>query len=234
MQWYFYLIFIWLTVCVLSGLIAALTAKGFWARLIIVVMMTAAVLLTFGAPYSLLGRAKPAEWAWLERGVDEADILGADMIEGVGIYLLLKFDEEPQLYVFPWNQEFAQNVQQAMQQAAEAGTNAVIERPFDNASPGAPLEDLINDLLGEGQGQGQGEGEGGQGVNDGQGEGNGQGDGQGEGEGQGNGEGEGGHNGGGNQGRGLDDRPPPMVYPRPQPPTPPKPPESGGGVIYDR
>ena len=235
MQWYIYLIFVWLTVCVLSGLIAVLTAKGKWARMIIVLMTLVAVALTFSAPYSLLGRAKPAEWAWLERGVDEAEILGADLVEGVGIYLMLKFDEEAQLYVFPWNQQFAENIQQAMAEAREQGTNAVIERPFDNASPMTPLEDLINDLLGNGQGEGDGQGEG-NGVNNGQGEGNGNGNGNGEGngEGQGQGEGEGGHNGGGNQGRNLDDRPPPRVYPRPQPPTPPKPPESGAGVIYDR
>ncbi|MCB0352839.1 MAG: hypothetical protein KDD64_04915 [Bdellovibrionales bacterium] len=148
MQWYFYITLTWIAVGCVTGIVSVILTKRAWARLLIVVMVTAAIGLSFVAPFKLLGQAKPATWAWLEQGQDEAIVLGVEMIEGEGIYLMLSYEYEPHLFKFPWDPKLAEELQEAMKQAQEQGRRVVMRDPFSDASPTSPISDLIDDLLG--------------------------------------------------------------------------------------
>lgn len=187
----------------INSLIAVVTSKSRWARVVIVVIFFGSLVGTFIVPFELLGRAKPAEWAWIERKTEEAEIRGVELREGEGIYLMLIVDNEPRLYVFPWNQKMAENIQQAMAEAQAQGTSAVLGKPFRNGGPIQRVADAIDRLLGRGGGEQQGR------------------------------EGRPGEGEAGNFNGGVEEREPPMAYPKPREALPPKPPEQGG-VRYDR
>ena len=81
----------------------------------------------------LLSRPKPValEW-WLDRA-DEATVLGSQMREGQGLYLWLQLDGEPEprAYRMPWDQQTAQQLQTALEEAQRNGTQARMRMPFE-------------------------------------------------------------------------------------------------------
>lgn len=204
MTWYMYLVMIWVLATFLISIIAVVTSQSQWARVGIIATFLIAIGLTFTAPFELLSRAKPAEWAWLERNVEEAEIKGMELREGEGIYLLLIVEGEPRLYKFPWRADLAQNLIEATEAAEAQGTSAVLGKPFKGGGPIGQVADAVGEffegLFGEGQGE--------------------------PGEGEPTGE-------GGNFDNSVEDRDAPFAYPKPQEALPNKP-NPDDGVRYDR
>ena len=215
MAWYLHLVMIWVFATFLISIVAIVTSQSRWARLGILATFLVSLGLTFTAPFELLSRAKPADWAWLERDTEEAEIKGMELREGEGIYLLLIVEGEPRLYKFPWRQEFAENLMEATAAAEEQGVPAMLGKPFKGGGPLGQVADAVEGILEGIFGDGEGEGEG-------------QGEGQGEGE---PGEGEPGE--GGNFSNSLEDRDMPFAYPKPQEKQPDKP-QQDNGTRYDR
>lgn len=140
----------------LIGLVLVLV--GVWsaqhgaARLLMVGLFASLIVFAFGATASLLGRAKPVAVEWLAPQVEEATILSGHLIERQGIYLTLVWGEgEPRLYVLPWDQQTAEQLQQALSEAERNGTQTMMKRPFETsqdeqeplfyAQPQQPLPD---------------------------------------------------------------------------------------------
>jgi hypothetical protein len=91
--------------------------------------------MVFDSAANLLGRAKPVAFEWLQPQVEEATILSGHLMENQGIYLTLVWDgSEPYLYVLPWNQKTAERLQEALYQAEQNGTHAMMRQPFARIS----------------------------------------------------------------------------------------------------
>ncbi len=144
---------------VLAGLAAVLANISIWAPRKVWVKVTALVTTALFLPAAyvsladLLSRPKPVDIEWGKAELAEATVLGASMKEDEAIYLWLGIEglAEPRAYVMPWNQEMAQQLQDA-QRAAEAEGNGVrmtqpFERSWDKrerrfyAAPQPPLPD---------------------------------------------------------------------------------------------
>ncbi len=111
----------------LIGLVLVLV--GVWsaqhglARLLMIGLFSALLVFVFSGATSLLGRPKPVAVEWLAPHVEEATVLSAHMAELKGIYLTLLWGEhEPRLYVMPWDQQVAEQLQQVLAEAEQNGT----------------------------------------------------------------------------------------------------------------
>lgn len=97
--------------------------------------------LAYGAMVLLLSKPKPVHLEWWRTNAAEATVLGSSMREGHGIYLWLQMGDliEPRSYVLPWNQELAQELQDALREAEENGSGVQMRLPFepslDNREP---------------------------------------------------------------------------------------------------
>jgi len=210
MNTYAYVVVAWILATAAISLIAAALSKSKWARLAIAAIFIVVFGITFAAPFELIGQPKPRSWAWLERNVENPVIRGYELHEGEAIYLMLSIErgKPPRLYRFPWNQQDAEDLMQAMQQGQKQGTDVVLAgKPFEGASPfdaiAETIGDIVGDIFGEGEGKGEGDGE-----MDGEGE-------------------------GGNFDNSVEDRKSPFAHPRPQEAQPEKP-RDDEGLIYDR
>ena len=86
------------------------------------------------AGYSdLLSRPKPVSLEWWQGQAEEATVLGSQMREGQSLYVWLQLPgtAEPRAYELPWSQQIAQQLQQALEQAARNGTEARMRLPFE-------------------------------------------------------------------------------------------------------
>jgi len=97
--------------------------------------------LAYGAMVHLLSKPKPVHLEWWQANAAEAAVLGSSMREGQGIYLWLQMGDlvEPRSYVLPWDQELAQQLQDALREAEENGSGVQMRLPFepslDNREP---------------------------------------------------------------------------------------------------
>lgn len=87
----------------------------------------------YAALSDLLSKPKPVELEWWNAKAEEATVLGSTMRENVGIYLWLQVADiaEPRSYVLPWDQEMAQQLQDAMDQAQEQDSGVRMRLPFE-------------------------------------------------------------------------------------------------------
>lgn len=81
----------------------------------------------------LLSRPKPVALEWWLAHADEATVLGSQMREGQSLYLWLQVDgeAEPRSYRMPWDQQTAQQLQNALDEAQRNGTQARMRLPFE-------------------------------------------------------------------------------------------------------
>ncbi len=95
---------------------------------------------TYGTLIDLLGRPKPASLEWVSLNVAEAQVLGSQIREGVGIYLWLALPDvdEPRAYVLPWDRSAAEQLQQAQQEAGDEGNGVMVTFPFDSDDQSGP------------------------------------------------------------------------------------------------
>ena len=89
------------------------------------------------ASYTHLQPAQPVRLAWVERGTEEATLLGSSLEEGKAIYLWLKLPDvdEPRAYSLPWDPAQAEALEQARRKANEEGNAGVVRvrQPFSPA-----------------------------------------------------------------------------------------------------
>ena len=82
-------------------------------------------------------RPKPVGLEWWLDEADEATVLGSQMREGDSLYLWLQLagEAEPRAYRLPWNQQMAQQLQQALEEAP-AQRHRGPDAPAVRADPG--------------------------------------------------------------------------------------------------
>lgn len=87
----------------------------------------------YGAFSDLLSRPKPAALEFARSEIDEAEVLGASLREGHGIYLWLRLPDlvEPRYYVMPWRLGLADELQKAMREAERNRSGLVMRLPFE-------------------------------------------------------------------------------------------------------
>jgi len=80
----------------------------------------------------LLSKPKPLNFAWFERNVENAAVLGVSLSEGKAIYLWLLLDgfSEPRYYVLPWRQRAAESLEDAIDGALNSRSGVMLEKPF--------------------------------------------------------------------------------------------------------
>lgn len=124
---------------VFMALAAALAVIAVWSRRhlafrvasVALLALTAAV--SYGAFNDLLSRPKPAALEFSRAAVDEAEVLGASLREGHGIYLWLRLPGivEPRYYVLPWRLRLAEELQKSMREAERNRAGLVMRLPFE-------------------------------------------------------------------------------------------------------
>ena len=94
-----------------------------WQRAISTSMFMLLLGLVYGGAIELMGTPKPMRLEW-RSDMPEAELVGASLQEGVGIYVLLQFPEggPPRYYEFPWSQKMAEQIQKAQREGQENGT----------------------------------------------------------------------------------------------------------------
>lgn len=109
---------------------SSLPKKFKMRRSIIVVLYLA---FAFGSYYSftkMLANPLPTELIapWDIPIAEDAEIVGFWFVENEGIYLLLMYEslKSPRYYKFPWNENLAQQIQKAAEQAAKQGKRGPI------------------------------------------------------------------------------------------------------------
>jgi hypothetical protein len=121
-----------------TGVAAVLCGIAIWAPRDTKIKVLALAVMTLFMPVvyvqftGLLARPKPAEFAWFERNVDRAEVLSASFDEGRASSVWLGFDGmiEPRLYKLPWRKRFAEDLEDAMLQAAQKRAGVIIKKPF--------------------------------------------------------------------------------------------------------
>ncbi len=203
------------------GIVAVKSARSSAARLFIVFFTAFVYVAIMLGPVQLLSYAKPTTMEWVNRNVNEAEVLHAEIRENDGIYLLLDWYGVPRYYKMVWNAELAQQLIDAMEQAREeagggdrAGARSQEQEQQDQQNEPIGEQSGLDQALGPMGEQGDGEQQGalteeqlrqGMGREQGEGQGQGQGQGQGENEGgegqdQGQGQGQQGQSQGGGRG----------------------------------
>jgi hypothetical protein len=81
----------------------------------------------------LLSKPKPVRLEFFQRGLKEATVLSARMVEGSAIYLWLQVADqtEPRYYAIPWDQDVAKELQEAMREAERNQGGMVMQLPFE-------------------------------------------------------------------------------------------------------
>ena len=97
-------------------------------------LMVAGILpLSYLAVSALLSRPKPVQVEWIQRGLEEAEVLAVQYREDQAIYLWLALagTEEPRAYSLPWSDQAAKQLHEAMREAESQGTGVAMRMPFE-------------------------------------------------------------------------------------------------------
>ena len=127
----FYIIFVVLTAAL--TLIAVWSHRNVTLRVGSVALLALVAAVGYGAFSDLLSRPKPAALEFSSAVVDEAEVLGAALREGRGIYLWLRLPDvvEPRYYVLPWRLNLAEELQKAMREAERNRAGLIMRLPFE-------------------------------------------------------------------------------------------------------
>lgn len=108
-------------VAVLAGLaaVAVQSRRPLRFRLAALALGVAALAAAWAGFADLLGRAKPAAWEFAARGIDDYEVLHAEIRPGASIHLLLRVPglREPRLYALPWRPGIAERLEDALARA---------------------------------------------------------------------------------------------------------------------
>ena len=105
------------------------------------VKMFALALALFGGIFcyigfaDLLSRPKPVKLEWVHKEAPDATVIGFEMIEGKGIYVLLRLpkEKEPRYYVLPWDMKLAEELQKAAREAERNKGELLLRLPFKHS-----------------------------------------------------------------------------------------------------
>jgi len=146
----------------LLGCVAVKSARSGGARAFIIISACFAYTALFVGPLQLLSYAKPTNMEWVNRHVEEAEVLHAELREGEGIYLLLDWYGTPRYYKIPWDAILAQQLIEAMEQArgeAGGGQRPGSMPPSERDGTDAEQEQsMLDQMLGP-QGDNEGDGD---------------------------------------------------------------------------
>ena len=132
------MLFIFVLVVALTAIlmIVGVSAPGKLSLKIISIAAAAALMpaayLSLG---ELLSRPKPVWLEWAQHRLAEATLLASRLDEGKAIYLWLEIDgvAAPRAYAMPWNQQHAQELQDAQRAAAKNGSLVRVRQPFEQS-----------------------------------------------------------------------------------------------------
>jgi hypothetical protein len=106
-------------------------------RKIMLLVFGAMLGMSYHAYTNLLSNPRPTETLVFDTpDVEKAKVIGVKMEHGKAIYILLDSPEfdNPRYFVYPWSDEMAEQLQEAMQENAENnGEGIEMELPFDNS-----------------------------------------------------------------------------------------------------
>lgn len=80
----------------------------------------------------MLSNPKPVTHEWYDSDVEKAEVLGVSLEEGKAIYLWLRLDGaiQPRYYVMPWAQSTAEELEDAVEDAARKNGTVILRQPF--------------------------------------------------------------------------------------------------------
>jgi hypothetical protein len=109
--------------------------RRLWVRLGALLTAALFIPLAYASAASLLSRPKPTSLEWMRAAAEEATVLGSSIREGVAIYVWLQMRDsaEPRAYTIPWNQDLAQQLQEARGEAERQGTGLQMRLPFEKS-----------------------------------------------------------------------------------------------------
>lgn len=121
-----------LLACLLAT-ISIWAPRKLWLKVSAVFTTALLCAVAYASLADLLSKPKPVDLEWAQRNVPEATVLSASIEEGEGIYLWLQIAGvvEPRSYVMPWNQELAEQLQAAMEDAKTNGNGVRMVAPFE-------------------------------------------------------------------------------------------------------
>lgn len=122
-------------ICLLASL-AVWAPRRAWVRCWAVALSGIVFVSGYIALTDMLSRPKPMSLAWAEGSIASADVLGSSFIEGEAIFVWLRLPGslEPRAYKLPWDQRQAQQLQDALNEAAQTGTGVQMRQPFDQTA----------------------------------------------------------------------------------------------------
>jgi len=106
-----------------------------YRRILMVALFTALVPTSYLAFAELMGRSRPIGLAWWEKQAATATVVASQLEPSRAIHLWLTLDasQEPRAYRLPWSQEVAEQLHEAMQEAARNGTRVQMRQPFERS-----------------------------------------------------------------------------------------------------
>jgi hypothetical protein len=109
--------------------------RRLWLRLSALLIAALFIPLAYASAASLLSRPKPTSLEWVRGQAAEATVIGSSVQEGVAIYVWLQMagSPEPRAYTIPWNQDLAQQLQDARAEAQNNGTGLQMRLPFEKS-----------------------------------------------------------------------------------------------------
>src|SRR5690349_5306148 len=124
----------WYLALVAGGVVLALAALRWTgnrrARVLICALFLALLPVAFVAHADLLGRPRPLALRWLQaQRPGQVPVLGADVVEGRSICLMVKLpgEAEPRLFRLDWDRKLAEQVQAALREAQNNGTGMMMD-----------------------------------------------------------------------------------------------------------
>lgn len=117
------------------ALITVWAPRRLAAKLLAICLAALCIPAAYAATIDLLSRPKPVALEWWLQHAEEATVLGSQIHEGEGIHLWLQLDGalEPRAYVLPWDRETAEQLQAALSEAHERGSELRMRMPFEQS-----------------------------------------------------------------------------------------------------
>ncbi|GAB4230121.1 MAG: hypothetical protein Kow0032_11820 [Methyloligellaceae bacterium] len=125
-----------------TGIAALLASIAIWAprdtliRALALAVMALFMPLVYVQFTGLLAKPKPVSFAWLERGIERAEVLSVSFDEGKAIYMWVRLDGmiEPRFYSLPWRQNIAEDLEDAVDQATRTRSSLIVRDLFSKRS----------------------------------------------------------------------------------------------------
>ena len=109
---------------------SAIRARGkLWRKLAALAALAILVPLLYADAMGLLGRPKPITMEWFQDLRQGSVLVGADIREGVAIYIWLRHEGEiePRAYVLDWDRDTAVRLKEAADTAQDLATDVMVK-----------------------------------------------------------------------------------------------------------